>query len=343
MDFADSFATLLDAEFTGLYREDLDALLGFPSDPGLVPLVERFALRELHLAPAVPLFAEKSVGFVAGVQLENGDRVVLKLFHPAQPRTELDACHRILRFLNSSAFPAITPLTDLFAAGDNLVGCFYAFASGECRTGHEPAVRQDLAATLATFTSTVRHVPTDGLPLAPGRHAELWQASHRSFLTLEPAPHLQWIDDVAVSVQRVLKAASFPLMPAHMDWGAKNARFADSSVVVVYDWDSLFQASEAEMVGRAAAQFTAQWQLPGAVVPTPDESLAFVSSYEVAAERRFTADEWSVLRAAGEYLIAQVARFEAASPEPPEDGFLRRLRQLPNCPFLPDYALASSC
>lgn len=342
MTFADSFATLLDAEFSGPYREDLDALLGFPSDFGLVPLVERLALRELSLAPAVPLFAEKSVGFVAGVQLENGDRVVLKLFHPAQSRSELDACHRILRFLNSSGFPSITPLTDLFSVNGNLIGCFYAFASGEYRTGHEPAVRQELAATLARFTSTVRHVPTDGLPLAPGHHAELWQASHRSFLSLEPAPHLQWIDDVALSAQRVLKAASLPLMPAHMDWGAKNSRFADSSVVVVYDWDSLFQASEAEMVGRAAAQFTAQWQLPGAVDPSPEESLAFVNCYEVATGRRFNCEEWSILRAAGEYLIAQVARFEAASPEPPKDGFLRRLRQLPDCPFLPDYALDSS-
>lgn len=342
MTFAASFATLIDAEFSGLYREDLDALLGFPSDPGLVPLVERLALRELNVAPAVPLFAEKSVGFVAGVQLENGDRVVLKLFHPVQPRSELDASHRILRFLNSTGFPAITPLTELFSATDKLVGCFYAFASGEYRTGHELAIQQELAATLARFTSAVRHVPTDGLPLAPGHHAELWQASHRSFISLEPAPHHQWIDDVAVSAQRVLKAASLPLIPAHMDWGAKNARLADSSVVVVYDWDSLFQASEAEMVGRAAAQFTAQWHLPGAVVPSPEESLAFVSSYELAAGRRFNSEEWSVLRAAGEYLIAQVARFEAASPEPPEDGFLRRLRQLPDCPFLPDYALDSA-
>jgi len=342
MDFAESFAALLDAEFTGLYRDDLDALLGFRSDPGLVPLVQHLALRELHIAPATPLFVEKSVGFVAGLQLESGERVVLKLFFPGQPRSELVACHRVLHALTSSGFPAITSLTDLFSATDNLVGCFYAFASGECRTGHEPAVRQELAATLARFTSTVRHLPTDGLPPAPGHHPELWKPSHRSFLSLQPAPQLQWIDDLAAAAQRVLKTASLPLMPAHMDWGAKNARFADdSSVVVVYDWDSLFQASEAEMVGRAAAQFTAQWQLPGAVVPSPDESLAFVNSYEVAADRRFNAGEWRVLRAAGEYLTAQVARLEAASTEPPQNGFLRRLRQLSEHPILPDYAFDS--
>jgi hypothetical protein len=45
------------------------------------------------------------------------------------------------------------------------------------------------------------------------------------------------------------------------------------------------------MVGRAAAQFTAQWHLPDAIVPSPDECLAFVDSYELAAGRRFTSQE----------------------------------------------------
>jgi hypothetical protein len=35
------------------------------------------------------------------------------------------------------------------------------------------------------------------------------------------------------------------------------------------------QASEAEMVGRAAAQFTAQWDLPPRLAPTSDEATTF--------------------------------------------------------------------
>ncbi|MBD1848238.1 hypothetical protein H6F89_33805 [Cyanobacteria bacterium FACHB-63] len=37
---------------------------------------------------------------------------------------------------------------------------------------------------------------------------------------------------------------------------------------MVYDWDSLCAASEAEMVGRAAAQFTAQWDIPAPLTPS---------------------------------------------------------------------------
>ncbi|WP_137455151.1 hypothetical protein [Halomicronema hongdechloris] len=46
-----------------------------------------------------------------------------------------------------------------------------------------------------------------------------------------------------------------------MAWPGKtwDRKFGGLSNCVVYDWDSLFAASEAEMVGRAAAQVTAQW------------------------------------------------------------------------------------
>ena len=106
-------------------------------------------------------------------------------------------------------------------------------------------------------------------------------------------------------------------MPAHMDWGSKNARFVRDTVCAVFDWDSLCQASKAEMVGRAAAQFTAQWDLPASLVPSPFETLAFVEEYERAAGRRFSRAEWPVIIASAEYLTAQIARLEAAHASPP--------------------------
>ena len=335
MDFIDSFAAMLAAEFSGLYREDLNALVGSRTDRELAALVEKLVHSELHQNPALPLFVDKSVGFVAGLQLQSGERVVLKLFHPTQSRPQLDACHRVLRELTRQSFPAPAPLTEVFAATDELFGCFYAFVSGELRTGHEPSVRQELATCLAAFTSAARRISPDALPFPPGHHVDLWQVSHRSFINVQPDPQLQWIDDIALAAQRILKASTLPVMPAHMDWGVKNTRFSGTTVAVVYDWDSICRASEAEMVGRAAAQFTAQWHLPGSIVPSPDEALAFVNAYQEAAGRRFEPHEWLVLRAAAEYLTAQVARHEAASPATPRDGFLERLRRLPESPLLP--------
>ncbi len=52
------------------------------------------------------------------------------------------------------------------------------------------------------------------------------------------------------------------------------------------------------MVGRAAAEFTAQWEFPAALAPTRDEATAFVREYEAARGRAFTADERVVVNAA---------------------------------------------
>jgi hypothetical protein len=118
-----------------------------------------------------------------------------------------------------------------------------------------------------------------------------------------------------------------------MDWGSKNARFVRDVVCAVFDWDSLCEASEAEMVGRAAAQFTAQWDLPAALVPSPSEALAFVEEYERASGRRFSLAEWPVINASAEYLTATIARLEASHAYPPRYGFLERLRTLSQRPL----------
>jgi hypothetical protein len=196
-------------------------------------------------------------------------------------------------------------------------------------------VRRELATLLARLTESVRGLDPTGLPAAPGHQEQLWQASNRSFLSNAASPELHWIDDIGARAQRTLRAATLPLMAAHMDWGVKNTRFHEIRIVVVYDWDSLCCASEAEMVGRAAAQFTAQWQLPASLVPSSQEALAFVTEYESTAGRAFRPDEWQVIRASAEYLTAQVARLEAAYPEPPTDGFLDRLRRLKDEPMFP--------
>jgi hypothetical protein len=118
-----------------------------------------------------------------------------------------------------------------------------------------------------------------------------------------------------------------------MDWGSKNARFVGDTVCAVFDWDSLCQASEAEMVGRAAAQFTAQWNLPAALVPSPFEALAFVEEYERASGKRFSVAEWPVIIASAEYLTATIARLEAAHTSAPPGEWLERLRNLGQTPL----------
>lgn len=68
--------------------------------------------------------------------------------------------------------------------------------------------------------------------------------------------------------------------------------------------------SEPEMVGRAAAQFTADWESGNKVTPTPAEGRAFVKSYEEFRGRDFTEEEYTVVSASADYLIALISRFE---------------------------------
>ena len=123
---------------------------------------------------------------------------------------------------------------------------------------------------------------------------------------------------------------ALPELAAHSDWGTKNALFREGQLRAILDWDSLERASEAGMVGRAAAQYTAQWEFPAALAPTREEATAFVREYQAARGRTFTADERAVVNAAADYLLAQIARQERGV-----DGeYQRLLRETEDAPLI---------
>jgi hypothetical protein len=331
--FQDALKAMLAAEFTGEYRDDLAAVTASYSDGQIASYVESLACTHLKVRPARPLFTQKSVGVVFGLELVDDRSVVLKLFAPSLTNTQLSGVLRCLWYLEQGNFPVTPAVSEPFPTPFGQLGCFFSYATGELRTGHEPNVRRELASRLAEFTSIVNHISPADLPPAPGHHTELWLPSHRSYLRFDAQRDATWIHEIAAQAQGVIKASTLRLMPAHMDWGSKNARFLGDTVCAVFDWDSLCKASEAEMVGRAAAQFTAQWDLPASVVPSPSEALAFVEEYERASGKRFSAAEWPVIIASAEYLTATIARLEAAHASPPQYGFLERLRALGETPL----------
>jgi hypothetical protein len=105
-------------------------------------------------------------------------------------------------------------------------------------------------------------------------------------------------------------------------------------VCAVLDWDSLAAASEPDLVGRAAAFFTAQWELPVRLTPSRGEARAFVDEYEAARGRRFSATERTVLSAAADYAVAQVARLQHAAGEQRADSYVELLRDCTGEPLL---------
>jgi hypothetical protein len=174
-----------------------------------------------------------------------------------------------------------------------------------------------------------------GLPLAPGRQDALWPPPQRVW---ERAEHedddTRFIDAHARVAQAVLKKSKLARQPAHLDWGVKNIRFRDDAVCAVYDSDSIYAASEAECVGRAAAQFTAQWSIPALLTPTPKEARAFVEEYQTARGRKLSRAERTVAAAAARYVVAHIARLELLSGVPEADNYRGLLRNYDDQPLL---------
>ncbi len=312
--------------FRGIDRDDLGLVFGSRSDAEIGATVERVARAYLAEAAGRVLFIEKSVGCVIGLELASGLRCVLKVFSPTHGDVELAAMQACLEAVVVGGFPAPAPISPLFRFDPGWAG-LYAYRTGEWADARVPSVRRELAATLAWLARLVEPLGTTGLPVAPTSSEALWPRSHRSFLEIDDDdPGARWVDAIGRTAQAAVRPAALPLHPAHLDWGVKNARFEGGRVCTVYDWDSLCAASEAEMVGRAAAQFTAQWQFERPRVPTPAEARDFVAEYEQARGRRFDPTERRVVGASAVYLLAQVARLELAAGPAGERAFVDALR-----------------
>ena len=326
-------ASLIAAEFDeGWYRADLASITGERSDDALAAWVDGVCLTHLGQRIVDAHFVSKSVGAVFGVTLADRRSVVLKLFHPSFDEGELRAIESCLRHVLGTGFPATKQVVPLFRI-DGTWAAFYELASGHVLDAHRPEVRRTLARGLTELARSVDGWNACGLPLAPTRQSALWPPAHRVSIDLS-VPGGEWIDARAVASQRLIRASDLPLMAAHTDWSVKNALFADDHrIAAILDWDSLMQASEAEMVGRAAAEFTVG-SPQGSSTPSREEATAFVRAYEAARGRAFDAVEQRVINASADYLLAQVGRHGHTGPGCPDDSFRALLRETAEKPLV---------
>lgn len=329
-------AEILAEEFRErLYKDDLATLVGNRSNQEIARWVEQLTEAQLDERPVGALFAKKSVGAVFGIVLESGEPAVLKLFNRSFKRAELDAMHRCLGFAAAHGYPVPRQRSEIFEAAEGVCGALYAYLGGDHRDAHEPPVRRELSRSLAELNSLLAPLDAAELPLAPGQHESLWPPAQRIWELGElDDEDTRFIDAHARAAQLVLRKSKLPRVATHLDWGVKNIRFREDTVCAVYDSDSIHAASEAECVGRAAAQFTAQWDIPAMLTPTAQESRAFVEEYQSARGRKFSRAERSVAAAAARYLVAHVARLELLSGVPEADNYRGLLRNYDSDPLL---------
>jgi hypothetical protein len=312
------------------YRADLASITGARDDAELAAWIGALCRAQLGASVAGARFASKSMGAVFGVELADGTCAVLKLFPPVFDEPALRAIERCQTTLYDAGFPVPRQLAPMFST-DVGWGAFYELVDGDVEDAHRPDIRTTLAQLLARLAGVALD-PTD-LPPSPVPRDVLWHPPHRTTIDLA-RPGGEWIDERAEAARQTMRTISLPAIAAHSDWGTKNTLFAGGHVVAVLDWDSLVQMSEAEMVGRAAAQFAAQWNLPSRLTPTPDEASAFVADYEDARRRRFDRDEQRVANASADYIVAHVARQTFSDPASPDDDFRRLLRDTANAPLI---------
>ncbi len=290
---------------------------------------------QLGVLPSGALFVKKSVGAVFGIVLESGEPAVLKLFNKSLSYSELSAMHRCLTVASAHGFPVARQRSEIFEADEGIFAAFYGYLDGAHRNPHEPPVRRELARSLAELNTLLSPLDTAELPLAPGRQEALWPAPQRIWETREiDDEDSRFIAAHARAAQLLLKKSKLPLLAAHLDWGVKNIRFRDDAVCAVYDSDSVHAASEAECVGRAAAQFTAQWDIPAVLTPSADEARAFVDEYQAARGRKFSRAERALAAAAARYSVAEAARLEQLSGVPEADNYRGLLRNYESEPLL---------
>jgi hypothetical protein len=308
-----------------------DLFGGGSSEPETIAALVERCVESVAGRVAHGLFAAISVGGVFGVETRSGERMVVKVYPRRFPRSTLERILGVQQRFASDGFPAPRVRGGLIAVKRSLYASLSDYVEGGIGDGHDPKVREQLAGWLGEFTQRARRDPVGQIvnPFQVATPRRLWPTPHKSTIRLaETARGAGFLRDRARRARSVLARRRFALELAHLDWGIKNAAFARRRLVAVFDWDSLGWQPEVVMVGQAAAAFTACWDIPTKITPSPAEANAFVSEYEARRGRRFTKAERAAVAAAADYLIAVVGRQEWGEGADGPNTFVQLCREL---------------
>jgi len=294
------------------------------------------------LAPVAAVeFLRFGVGLVLGATLEDARAVVVKVHRLNVTPDRLAAVQRVQQRLADEGLPAPRPLVEPLRLESGIV-TVEELLPGETVEGRRPSARDAIAAGLAAVievASRIDPIPAVGPgSLTPSVDDPLWGEPHDLRFDFEATSDgAEWIDELADEARHELARAVLPEVIAHLDWRVENLGFAGHEITAIYDWDSVGFAPEAAAVGHAAAQFSTDWRIGYATLPSIAEMRSFVRDYERHRGTPFDPPERAVLDAANLLLCAYGARCQHSDrtlfPElsgPPASGWERLLleRQL---------------
>ena len=269
----------------------------------------------------------------------DGRDVVVKVHRWQASISRLAAVHRVQAHLAACGLPVPRPLCGPQPLGSG-IATIEELLSGAVADGHDPPIRQALAAglcRLVTAAQPLGSIADLGSPilLRPPR-AALWPEPHDLRFDFQATRDgAEWIDDLARLARRRLHraATSAPAVIGHLDWRVENVGFQDDDITAIYDWDSVAMGPEPFVVGAAAAQFSAHWA-SGAALPSVDEMRTFVDEYEQTRGTRFDQQGRDMIEAANLAYCAYGARCQHSDAtlgetlgQPSSAGWIRVLRQ----------------
>lgn len=268
--------------------------------------------------PAEALFFAASVGVVFGLRLHDGQRVVVKVHAPDRSLAFLSATGNVQRYLAEQGYPCPRPLRAPRPFANGIATVEELIDEGDERDAHDPVMRRAIAEAFAQLLRLTRQ-PERIAGLYSGIFDRrlppdvLWPKPHSALFDFEAtAAGAEWIDELARAARRAIEVEEAEMVLGHTDFTVKQMRFVRNQLRIIYDWDSLRLEQEPVLVGGTAIAFT-YTELAGIrKSPTREEALAFVSEYEAARGRPFTASERRMASAGATAALAYTARCEHA-------------------------------
>ena len=276
---------------------------------------EAFCRRCLGSPVEEALFYGASAGCTAGLRLHDGRSVVVKAYQDRWRADFLGAVGRVQEHLSQTGFPCPRPVAGPERAGAALATAETFVLDPGMRVFGTPEEMAASAAGLSRQIDLCRGLDEPNLAphpldtssgaLYPEPHNPLFDFS----LGVEEAG---WIDELAMAA-KAARDADLPVrVIGHTDWSARNVRLGPRGVVAAYDWDSLALVAEPVVVGHAAATWRSTGEADDPIAPAAGEVRSYLRAYEVAAGRRFSADETKAAMGAALWVLAYSARCEHA-------------------------------
>jgi hypothetical protein len=268
--------------------------------------------QELAAAPVERLMAKSQMSEVLGVRLDDGRNVVIK--SRTDPTGRAKTCVAVQRYAADAGFPCARPLTDVTSFDGLAVHAEQWRPGGDMLRGDSPGIAERYAvlyAQLGVIVEALRLTPPLPNPEwvswehdGPG----LWPPNERH----DDQPRATQLPARLVAIAtrtraRLAEPGHVPRVLGHADWETQNLRWNAEGPHAVHDWDSIAWLPEASLVGAASGAF-ASAEIPTLAPIASSE--AFISAYEEARGRAFTAEERELAWAASLWPALHNARGE---------------------------------